>query len=125
MGRVRTCYDNAGAESFFATLKKDLINRYRWPTHPDAQHAIFDFIERWYNNERLHSTLDPRLSITSRVRAAVTDGSMKNRVRQTGRIPVWPAIHPEESRCRDARGALWARARARRSSPLTTTNPCA
>ncbi len=36
---------------------------------------------------------------------------MKNRVRQTGRIPVWPAIHPEESRCRDARGALW-RARA-------------
>ncbi len=49
MGRVRTCYDNAGAESFFATLKKDLINRYRWPTRPDAQHAIFDFIERWYN----------------------------------------------------------------------------
>ncbi len=57
MGRVRTCYDNAAAESFFATLKKELINRYRWPTRPDAQHAIFDFIERWYNNERLHSTL--------------------------------------------------------------------
>ncbi len=57
MGRVRTCYDNAAAESFFATLKKDLINRYSWPTRPDAQHAIFDFIERWYNNERLHSTL--------------------------------------------------------------------
>ncbi len=52
MGRVRTCYDNAGAESFFATLKKDLINRYRWPTRPNAQHAIFDFIERWYNSER-------------------------------------------------------------------------
>ncbi len=58
MGRVRTCYDNAAAESFFATLKKDLINRYRyrWLARPDAQHAIFDFIERWYNNERLHST---------------------------------------------------------------------
>lgn len=57
MGRVRTCYDNAVAESFFATLKKDLINRYSWPTRLDAQQAIFDFIERWYNNERLHSTL--------------------------------------------------------------------
>lgn len=57
MGRVRTCYDNAVAESFFATLKKDLVNRYSWPTRLDAQHAIFDFIERWYNNERLHSTL--------------------------------------------------------------------
>ncbi len=32
---------------------------------------------------------------------------MKNRVRQTGRIPVWPATHPGESRCRDVRGALW------------------
>ncbi len=39
--------------------QKDLINRYRyrWLARPDAQHAIFDFIERWYNNERLHSTL--------------------------------------------------------------------
>ncbi len=34
MGRVRTCYDNAAAESFFATLKKDLINRYRWADPP-------------------------------------------------------------------------------------------
>jgi putative transposase len=57
MGRVRTCYDNAVAESFFATLKKDLVNRYSWPTRHDAQTAIFDFIERWYNNHRLHSTL--------------------------------------------------------------------
>lgn len=57
MGRVKTCYDNAAAESFFATLKKDLVNRYSWPTRHDAQTAIFDFIERWYNNQRLHSTL--------------------------------------------------------------------
>lgn len=57
MGRVKTCYDNAVAESFFATLKKDLVNRYAWPTRHDAQTAIFDFIERWYNNLRLHSTL--------------------------------------------------------------------
>ncbi|MBC7596745.1 MAG: transposase [Kineosporiaceae bacterium] len=57
MGRVKTCYDNAAAESFFATLKNDLVNRYSWPTRHDAQAAIFDFIERWYNNRRLHSTL--------------------------------------------------------------------
>ncbi len=48
---MRTCYNNAAAESFFATLKKDLINRYRWPTRPDAHHMIFDFIERWYSNK--------------------------------------------------------------------------
>lgn len=57
MGRVKTCYDNAVAESFFATLKKDRLNRYAWPTRLDAQQSIFDYIERWYNNERLHSTI--------------------------------------------------------------------
>ena len=57
MGRGKTCYDNAVAESFFATLKKDLINRYSWPTRLDAQQAVFDFVERWYNRERMHSTL--------------------------------------------------------------------
>jgi transposase InsO family protein len=57
MGRVRTCYDNAVAESFFATLKKDLVNRYSWPTRHDAQVAIFEYIEVWYNTQRLHSTL--------------------------------------------------------------------
>ncbi|MCW2949330.1 MAG: family transposase [Thermoleophilia bacterium] len=57
MGRVKTCYDNTVAESFFATLKKNLVNRYSWPTRHDAQTAIFDFIARWYNNLGLHSTL--------------------------------------------------------------------
>ncbi len=38
-------------------VKNDLINRYSWPTRPDPHHAIFDFIERWHSNERLHSTL--------------------------------------------------------------------
>ena len=60
MGRVKTCYDNAVAESFFATLKKDLVNRCSWPTRYDAQTAIVDFIEVWYNNQRIHSTLGYR-----------------------------------------------------------------
>lgn len=57
MGRVRTCFDNAVAESFFATLKKERINRYSWPTRHDAQLTLFDYIERWYNVKRRHSTL--------------------------------------------------------------------
>lgn len=57
MGRVKTCYDNAVAESFFSTLKKELVSRWSWPTRQDAQIAIFDYIERWYNLKRRHSTL--------------------------------------------------------------------
>lgn len=56
MSRVGNCYDNAVAESFFATLKAECA------THPFATHAlarttIFEFIEVWYNRQRLHSTL--------------------------------------------------------------------
>lgn len=57
MGRVRTCYDNAVAESFFATLKKELTNRFTWPTRHDLHQAVFEYIETWYNTQRLHSTL--------------------------------------------------------------------
>jgi putative transposase len=57
MGRVRTAYDNAVAESFFSTLKRELINRWSWPTRHDAQQAVFDWIEKWYNNKRRHSSL--------------------------------------------------------------------
>ncbi len=45
------------AESFFATLKNELIYRHVWPTRSHAQLAIFAFIAGWYNQHRLHSTL--------------------------------------------------------------------
>ncbi len=48
---------NAVAESFFATLKKELIYPHIWPTRRSAHAAIFSFIEGWYNRARLHSTL--------------------------------------------------------------------
>lgn len=51
------CYDNAVAESFFATLKKELIHRYRWLDRRDASRAIAEYIETFYNNQRLHSSL--------------------------------------------------------------------
>ena len=57
-GRVGTCYDNAGAESFFATLEKEVLARATYETREQARIAIFEFIETWYNTERLHSTLE-------------------------------------------------------------------
>ena len=57
VGRPGTAYDNAVVESFFATLKTELIDRYVWPTRQAARTAIFVFIESWYNRQRLHSTL--------------------------------------------------------------------
>jgi transposase InsO family protein len=49
--------DNAVCESFFASLKKEKLNRRSWPTRQDARHATFAWIEGWYNRRRLHSTL--------------------------------------------------------------------
>ena len=52
------CYDNACMESFFATLKKELVHRTRYKTREEAKIAIINYIETWYNSERLHSCLD-------------------------------------------------------------------
>lgn len=57
MGAKGCAYDNSAAESFFATLKKDLIHRQSWPTREEARRAIFDYIEVFYNRKRLHTTL--------------------------------------------------------------------
>ena len=58
MGSVGDCFDNAVAESFFATLKRECVNRRSYPTRSEARTAIFEFIEVFYNRQRLHSTLD-------------------------------------------------------------------
>ena len=57
MGSVGDCYDNAMAESFFATLECELIDRHSFKTQADAKMAIFEFIEGWYNPHRRHSSL--------------------------------------------------------------------
>lgn len=57
MSEVANCWDNAPAESFFATLKKELVYLEDFRTRAEARSAIFEFIEMFYNRERLHSTL--------------------------------------------------------------------
>ena len=59
MSRVGNCYDNAVAESFFGTLKAECVTR-QFATHTLARTAIFEYIEVWYNRQRLHSTLGYR-----------------------------------------------------------------
>lgn len=57
VGRKGQCWDNAVAESFFATIKTELLDRQSWPTKAMAHKAIFEHIEGWYNTRRRHSSL--------------------------------------------------------------------
>ena len=57
MGSRGDAYDNAVAETFFATLKKELVNRRSWPSRLELQSAVFEYIEAFYNRHRRHSTL--------------------------------------------------------------------
>jgi putative transposase len=57
MGSVGDCYDNAMCESFFATLECELLDRVRFADRPEAELAVFDFIEGFYNTRRRHSAL--------------------------------------------------------------------
>ena len=57
MGPVGDCFDNAMAESFFATLETELIDRSVWRSRQEARTAVFDWIETFYNRVRRHSAL--------------------------------------------------------------------
>lgn len=58
MSRKGNCYDNAFIESFWSSLKYELVYHHRFATHAQARTAIFDYIETFYNRTRLHSSLD-------------------------------------------------------------------
>jgi len=60
MGSVGDAYDNAMAESFFATLERELLNRRRFKSQVEAKMAVFEWIEGWYNPHRRHSSLGYR-----------------------------------------------------------------
>lgn len=57
MGTVGDAYDNAMAESFFATLEKELLSHSRFKTQAEAKTAVFEWLEGWYNPHRRHSSL--------------------------------------------------------------------
>jgi transposase InsO family protein len=57
MSGAGACWDNAVAESFFATLKVELAHDVTWPSRAAARRALFEYIEVFYNGERRHSTL--------------------------------------------------------------------
>ena len=57
MGTVGDAYDNTMAESFFASLECELIDRRSWQTKTEARLALFTYIEGWYNQRRRHSSL--------------------------------------------------------------------
>jgi putative transposase len=58
MSRKADCWDNAVAESFFGTLKQELVHHCKFKTREEAKLAIFDYIEVFYNRYRLHSTMN-------------------------------------------------------------------
>jgi transposase InsO family protein len=57
MGRTGVSWDNAAAESVFATLKNDMYYRYRFTTQTRTRFTVAEYIEVFYNHKRLHSTL--------------------------------------------------------------------
>ena len=64
MSRQGNCYDNAFIESFFSSLKYELVYHHRFATLAQARTAIFDYIEIFYNRTRLHSSLAYQTPIT-------------------------------------------------------------
>ena len=57
MSRKDNCWDNPVAESFFATLKNELVYTRQWRTRAELRDAVFEYIEVFYNRQRLHSSL--------------------------------------------------------------------
>ena len=57
MSRTGNCYDNAPMESFFHTLKVELVHQRRWATRDEARRDLFAYVEGYYNRARIHSAL--------------------------------------------------------------------
>jgi len=70
MSRKGNCYDNAAKESFFHTLKTELVHHERFKTRAEARAKIFEYIEVFYNRQRLHSALGYRSPLEFESQAA-------------------------------------------------------
>jgi transposase InsO family protein len=72
MGRTGSCYDNAVTESFFHTLKTEHIYFHRYDNRQDARTSIFEYIETFYNQQRLHSSLGNRSPVQFELQLTMT-----------------------------------------------------
>ncbi len=104
MGSVGDCFDNAMAESFFATLECELLDRTTLSTHAEARAALFEFIEGWYNTRRRHSALGYRspLEFERLHQAGAVDGARPVDALRAPTSPLDPALardphRPQES----------------------------
>ena len=89
VGRTGSCYDNAAAESFNATCKKEVVNRKIYPTRKHAIKDVTAWIELRYNQKRLHSALGYRTPNTSTKNGANTRSSLE--------IPFFSSVHKTHS----------------------------
>ena len=92
MGSVGDAYDNAMAESFFATLECELLDRRRFKTQAEARMAVFEFIEGFYNPRRRHSSLGylSPIDFERRHDQTPTDPGAHHRAAGLGAIKVRP-----------------------------------
>ena len=98
VGRRGQCWDDAVAESFFATLKTELIQHRAWPTRKAPTSAIFNYIEGWYNTRRRHSTLSylsPATFESTRATRTPRTGSVNNLTPTLSVEPGQPRRSPE------------------------------
>jgi len=102
MGSVGDCYDNAMAESFFATLECELLDRQSFPTHAAAKMAVFEYLEGWYNPHRRHSALDYLSPVDFERRILQSVKAPHRPVENDPSSPAPPSPRPEV--CRDVEG---------------------
>ena len=92
MSRRGNCWDNAVAESFFATLKIELdVHDTLWPTRGHAQGEVFEYIEAFYNGERRHSALAYLSPLAFERQWAATQGTLALSQPIAGRTPHHPS----------------------------------
>jgi hypothetical protein len=88
MGTVGDALDKDVAESFFATLECELLDRYDWPTRQALRSAVFYFIEVFYNRQRRHSTLDYRTPVDYEQQHRSQHPPHSQRVHESGQLHV-------------------------------------
>jgi transposase InsO family protein len=92
VGRKGECWDNAVAESFFATIKRELIDTRAWPSRAGLRRAVFEYIEGWYNTRRgctrpSVTSAPPNTKVSNPTPTVRQHDQHKQPVRRTGSSP--------------------------------------